>query len=256
MVITPAPKHVPPIAMLRWSVNAAKLVYKGFLPMFLLAFVGLTLGRLMAFTMPVAEWTLAVTYLVGIGFAGVVDARTDLPLGGFYKCLVYQLPKAMRVAAFWFGVMGTMLFAATLFTHTPMSLFFDPRMLVLFDGSIDGLFDFGITLSFFASARLLFLGSPFQYHLQLFSDMTFRHGLLFGGAGRPKKNLASVILLDVCSIVLLAVTSGYAPAAAPLVVPFVSALSYVAFREIYLGLPDNQTEPNAAHSAANPAYQR
>ncbi len=99
---------------------------------------------------------------------------------------------------------------------------------------------YALGLSYFG-LNLPGLTSFFQFSCHTLLGLPFREAYRLGTAGQMK-NLGPMLGVGALFVLLPVVTVLLLPPAVPLLYCFLAALSYVSFREIFLGRPDNRVK--------------
>lgn len=113
---------------------------------------------------------------------------------------------------------------------------------------------FALGLSYFG-LNIPGLTSFFQFPCMVLLDVPFREAWRLGTAGQMR-NLGPMLGIGFLFMVLPVVFGVWLPPLVPVLYGFFGALSYVAFREIYLGVPENRARVVAATDPASPLSSR
>lgn len=235
----PEPRPVSPKAILRWFRTGAALQWKAFLPLFVLGFVGLSIVALLAMSTFLSHLVLLLTHLMGVAICASADVRNPLNLGELRKCLLKIMPACVVASYSLVGLALANLIYDIASGHSPFTYIFDPAAKASFT-----LFDFDSALAAYLLVRIILSLYPYTFHLYALAGHDLMDSAKKGGGGRPAINCVALTALDVITIGLLAVISVFFAPAAPILMGFFSAISYVSYREIYLGVADNATEQN------------
>ncbi|WP_432263306.1 hypothetical protein [Cupriavidus sp. TMH.W2] len=245
-----SPKSVKPAAALRWVKQAFDLIGRGFIAWLVLMLIFCLAIYLCRASLLISQVAAAVAYLSGIGVAALVDDASEKSFVEIFSAARAELGAAVR-----FTLILT--FAATALSAVfywiggrPGDWFlrlYDPSLLApaadgdsfvalnrVFLSSLMALILFQITF------LMPFIAATFQYHLQTFFGVGWFQAFRLGNAGVPEKNVGAMLLFNSVIYAVLLFAAALAPIAAPVVFAFLSAYSYVAFREIYLGVGENR----------------
>ena len=245
-----SPKAVKPGAALRWAKQAFDLIGRGFIAWLVLMFLFCLAIYLCRASLLISQVAAAVAYLSGIGVAALVDDASEKSFEEIFAAARAEFGAAVR-----FSLILTL--AATALSAVFYWIGGHPGdwWLRLYDPSLlapaaDGDFFVAMNQVFLASLMALilfqitfltpFIAATFQYHLQTFFGTGWLQANRLGNAGVPEKNLGAMLLFNSVIYVALLFAAALAPIAAPVVFAFLSAFSYVAFREIYLGIGENR----------------
>lgn len=242
------PQPAGPKAIRRWTVQALDLVGRGFhvwvalMLVFCLVMYGTQrspfLGQVLALT----------AFFVGVGVASLVDDRTH---PGFFTILRRAWADApaalfMGIVILGIGTGGSLVLDLLAGKALDFKRFYDASadLLPLGDDLILAMRRlFGDSLGSFMLAFLVmtlpWVSSTFHYHCMSILGLSWWAGY-WNGNPVIEANMAPLfgffcVLFATPLVVLLA-----APFLAPVFFCFASAFSYVAFREIYLGIGENR----------------
>lgn len=248
MAKTLTPRPAGPKAVRRWVAQALDLVGRGFhvwvamMICFCLVMYGaqrsIFLGEIIALS----------AYFAGIGVAAMLDDRTKPGFIAVVRRLFEDFKGALLMGTVIIGI-GTVvgLLLGLIFRGTmDFTLFYNDAKEVIpagdeFMPAMRAIF--GTSLSSFFMALLVMnvpmVSSFFQYHCMSLLGMSWRMAY-WNGDGAIEKNMAAIggIVAVLFSVPLLLL--GAAPFLAPIFYCFASAFTYVAFREIYLGIDENR----------------
>lgn len=113
---------------------------------------------------------------------------------------------------------------------------------------------FALGLSYFG-LNIPGLTSFFQFPCMALLGVPFRDAWRLGTTGQMR-NLAPMLGIGGLFMVLPVVFGIWLPPLVPVLYCFFGALTYVAFREIYLGIPENRAQTVAATAPASPLSSR
>ncbi|WP_425953072.1 hypothetical protein [Ralstonia pseudosolanacearum] len=245
-----SPKPVKPTAVLRWVRLALDLIGRGFV-----AWLGLM--ALFCLAIYVCRASLVaiqviggVAFLSGIGVAALVDDASQKSVGEIFVAARSEFSAAIGYALGLTLIMTAPLVIMFLIAGHPEQAFlrfYNPALLKLATEG-DALWRMNeaflpalLVLGIFKLILVMpGLGSTFQYHLHSFFGVGLRAARRLGMAGFPRMNVGTLALFYLVAFLVLFAATALAPIAAPVVYAFLSAFSYVAFREIYLGMGENR----------------
>lgn len=248
MQITVRPRQVEPKAVLRWLVQAADLVGRGFhvwVGMMLL-FCLMTYGTLRSSYL--SQIIAMTAYFVGVGVAALVDDSTHPPFTAIARNAWKNLPSALMMALIIVSIgTGLNILFGSLGGHgIQLKQLWDPSKPALpltadFLLSMRRLFGYSLG-SFWLSLMVMvapFVASFFQYHLMCILGLGWWQAYLIGDGGgdmnwRPIFFMFLVLIITPIMLLLIM------PVLAPVFYCFASAFTYVAFRDIYLGITENR----------------
>jgi hypothetical protein len=247
------PRQADPGALQRWSGQAVQLIRRGlgfWAGMMLLVCLAIFAGQ----RLPLVAGVLALTAYFG---SIVIAARLDRP----EPATLTDVMEAMRVhgrsiMAFAAVIAGVGALVWSLFLARPgvawWSVFYTERNVVAalsenwflslrqifaYSAYALGLCYFGLNIpgvtSFFQFPCVALLGVPYREAYRL-------------SAAAQMKNLAPMLAVGLAFVVLPFACAMALPPAVPLLYCFLGALSYVAFRDIFLDIRDNQAVVPAA----------
>lgn len=242
------PRPVEPKAVLRWLVQAADLVGRGFhvWVAMMLMFCLVTYGtQRSSYLCQIISMT---AYFVGIGVAALVDDSTHPPFAAIARRAWKDFPSALMMALIIVSIgTGLNILFGSLGGHgVNLKQLYDPSKPLL-PFNVDFLLAmrrlFGYALgSFWLSLMVMvapFVSSFFQWHLMSILGLGWWQAYLKGDGGgdmnwRPV--FLMILVLVIAPILLLMIM----PILAPVFFCFASAFTYVAFRDIYLGITENR----------------
>ncbi|ABO59766.1 hypothetical protein LA345_40505 (plasmid) [Burkholderia vietnamiensis] len=245
-----APRPVKPSAILRWCRQAAGLMGRGFaawLALMVVFCLAIYVLRASAFLSQVVS---GIAFLSGIGVAALVDDSKPKSISDVFDVARVQLPITFRYAvciAAAAAVGGVLLVVFTGHPDLWIRQFYSPRILsVTLDA--DGLIALNQIFAtaviglwvFHLGCLLPMVASPFQYHLYSAFGMRWMAAYHRGNGGMPEFNVMTMLIYNTGTMLLILVVWVLAPVVAPVLFAFLSALSYVAFRDIYLGISENR----------------
>lgn len=241
------PRQADPGALLRWSSQAAQLIGRGlgfWAGMTLLVCLAMFAGQ----RLPLVSGVLALTAYFG---SIVIAARLDQPepvtitdvleamrLHGrsivafaaviaAVGALVWLLLLARPGVPWWNLIYSERNVVESLSDNWFMSL----RQIFVYSAYALGLSYFGLNIpgvtSFFQFPCVALLGLPFRDAYRL-------------SAAAQMKNLGPMLAIGLAFVLLPGLSILALPPAVPLLYCFLGALAYVAFRDIFLGIRDNQ----------------
>ncbi len=242
------PRRVEPKAVLRWLVQAADLVGRGFhvwvamMLLFCLVMYGTQrssyLSQIIALT----------AYFIGVGVSSLVDdsshpgflaivkrAREDFPSALFMALIIVSIGTGLHML---FGSLGgNGIDLRPLYDSSkPLFAFSDNLLLAM-----RRLFGYSLGYYWLSLMVMLmpFLASFFQFHCMSILNMNW-WAAYWNGDGNPDENWRPIFLMFLVLILLPILLLLIAPFFAPVFYCFASALTYVAFRDIYLGVDENR----------------
>ena len=254
------PRQAGPGALLRWTRLALRLIARGFgfwLGLVLLVCLWMFAGQ----RLPLVDGMLALTaFFASILIAAKLDRpeRTSLSdvLGMLrshtFEILAFAAIIAVAGALIWMFLLARpdVPWYAVLYTerNTTKVLsdnwFVALRQIFVYAAYALGLLYFGLNIpgltSFFQFPCTTLLGMPFRdaYRLSAMGQVRNLPAMLAVGL--------MFILLPVLSVLLL-------PVLVPLLYCFLGAVTYVGFREIFLGIPDNRLADRAGAAVPAPS---
>ena len=235
----PEPRPVRPTAIARWFVTAAALQWKAFLPLFAVGFVGLTIVSLLGMSKFLAHVALLVTHLVGVAICSCADTRKQIGRNELRACLLKLMPACIVASYHLIGMFFCYFIYDSVSGHAQFEYLFNPTANVEF-----AIFDFDFAMGSYLVVRIVSSLYPYAFHLHALAGHGLIESAMKGDGGRPAINVFALTALDVTCIALLAVVTVLFTPAAPILMGLFSALSYVSYREIYLGVAENATERN------------
>lgn len=254
------PRQAGPGALLRWSSQAAQLIGRGlgfWAGMMLLACLAIFAGQ----RLPLVAGVLTLTAYFG---SILVAARLDRPRPAtFSDCMEAMRAHGRSIVAFaaLIAAVGAVIWALLLarpgigwwnvfYTerNTVAALsdnwFLSLRQIFVYAAYALGLTYFGLNIpgvtSFFQFPCVTLLGLPLRDAYRLSAAAQMKNLLPMFSIG-----LVFVLLPGACILLL--------PPAVPLLYCFLGALAYVAFREIFLGVAENQAVVARRAAAATQA---
>lgn len=245
-----SPKPVPAIAVLRWARQAGDLIRRGFIAWVALMAVFCIAASLVRTSVVLATMLSSMAFLFGIRVAALVDDTSErtigemvgVVMGGFGVTLRYAGVVVLTVAVL--NALPALLLGNITAALRP---FHNPGLQSIWSATdtftaINEMFVLPIAgmLMFLCCFIMPLVASTFQYHLISFFGVNWRQAYRTGRAGLPRMNIGAIFGFYLVAFGLLALTVAFAPIAAPVVFAFLSAFSYVAFREIYLGIGTNR----------------
>lgn len=245
-----SPRPVPASAVLQWARQAWDLIRRGFIAWVALMAVFCILASLVRTSVVAATVLASMAFLCGIRVAALVDDASEKTVGEMVAVVVSGFGQTVRYA-------GVVVLTVSAFNALPLMMtgnfsaawrpFHNPGLASVSPAAdalttINGMFVLPIAgmIMFLACYIMPFVASTFQYHLISFFGAAWRQAYRGGRAGLPGMNIGAIFGFYLTAFVLLALTAAFAPIAAPVVFAFLSAFSYVAFREIYLGIGTNR----------------
>ena len=242
------PKPAGPKAIRRWTRQALDLVGRGF-HVWVALMVVLCLMVFGTQRSPFLGQILALTaYFVGIGISVLVDNRTHIGFFAILQRAWREAPAAlfMGVVVLGLGTCSGLIFDLLFDNSINFKRFYDASAVLrpLSDDSMLAMRRlFGDSLMSFMLALVVmnvpFVSSPFQYHCMTILGTSWWEGY-WNGNPLIEANIAPMFgffaILFFTPLLMLPL----APFLAPIFFCFASAFSYVAFREIYLGISENR----------------
>lgn len=231
------PRRIPPVQVGSWIKDAADLVRRAFVPFFLLNGGCMVIAWLARGFIPYTAMVMAVSFLMGIVIARAVDVEILPTLPALLRQLAMNIRMVGEVAIIWVGAAWSLLililpkdFFGTL-THELAQQSGAWQQIVMVGA--------GSYVLFHLVYGRIFPGD-FQFHLKLVFGFAGRASIALGRGGRLGVNCLPLLLADLACLAVFLPCLLYAGLALPIALSFSSAISYVAFREIYLGAGGNR----------------
>lgn len=240
------PRQVEPGAVWRWTRQALSLIARGWIWWFGLALLG-CLGIFLGNRFPIFEGMLALaTFFASILVAARLDRAQRASFGEILAMLMTQLPRILTFAGL-IAVAGAIIWMLLLsrpdvaWWHAiysernalPMlseDWMLAARQVFVYSAYALGLSYFGLNIPG--------LTAFFQFPASSLLGIGWRDAYRLSAQGQVK-NLPAMLGIGLLFVVLPAVSALALPELVPLLYCFFGALSYVAFRDIFLGIPDN-----------------
>jgi hypothetical protein len=253
---------VPPRSVLRWCKEAAQLTRRdmGFWFVVSLFFTLCTFFSLSSFF--VSSVLMLTCFLLSVCLAKLCDARHSVTFQDFTRTLRENFVLALTLSLYQLSTyFGFALVTSLVYGSFPSSLFYEmrqpPDLMTDFYNASQRLFVQPIGAMHLAIifATLPLFTSAFHFHLMAFLGASFWQAKA-KGTGEFRGDLFSINVITIvlalfamfCASTVLLVT---VPFLAPLGCSFSGALSYVAFRDIYLGRSSNVPRVASAQAAQN-----
>jgi len=262
--MTLEPRQAAPGALRRWVCLALQLLWRG-------AGVWLALGLLMCLwifvghRLPLLSAMLALSALLGsILIAAQVDRSPRVRLADTLTMLRVHAPLMLRFSALitiagaiiwvvllakpgvaWWNIFYTSRNAVDVLSPDG---FVALRQIFVYSAFALGLCYFGLNIPG--------LTSIFQFPCMTLLGLPYRDALRLGAAGQIR-NLNAVLAIGALFVVLPVLFGLLLPVLVPVLYCFFGALTYVAFREIFLGVSENRPRESVeARVAASPLSSR
>jgi hypothetical protein len=245
------PREVNPRRILHWARAALDLIGRRFGTWLLLMTTACVACASLHRSVVLQEMSMGTFFLFGMSLASAVD-RGSLPnFDDLLSHLKQDAAVAVRFSAYVAvgNALGTMLYTAvTGQAHVAALLLFDSHLSdlrITKEGLVWGAFTeigmlSGASLySFFFCLALPMWVSMFQYPLMAWTGMDSTAARKLGRAGMPRMNLATMSIFGGAGLGVIALALVCVPVLMPILLAFLSAMTYVAFREIFLGQAEN-----------------
>jgi hypothetical protein len=243
------PRRVEPRAALNWSKQAVELVGRGFFVSAAIAVLGCVACYLLQRSVFLCQTVQLTVLFIGIRTAAHVDVEIPGAAAETALAALGEAPRALIHAAGLAFVVSALIAVGCIGSGRPvgegMQIYYTTRIHVVASAA-DGFLPFAREL--FRSAlggapvtMLIASLAPFMYHLITFlgADPVTAWRM---GDGAKKDNVIPLALLTAVSALVPLATLFVAPFFAPMAYAFASALWYVAFRDIYLGIGENKRQ--------------
>jgi hypothetical protein len=257
------PRSAAPGAVLRWSRQAIDLLRRG-LGFWSVLSLLMCLWMFVGHRFPLVSGILALVALLScMLIASHVDRSGHISLGEALEMLRGKLRVILMFAAIVAvagGIVWVLLLAKPgvawwniLYTERnsvdvlSADGFVALRQIFVYSAFALGLCYFGLNIPG--------LTSFFQFLCMTLLDLSFREAWRLGAAGQIR-NIGPMLGVALLFMVLPAVFALLLPPIVPVLYCFFGALGYVAFREIFLGIGQNQPQEAAAITRATPLSSR
>jgi hypothetical protein len=238
--MTLKPRDVGPAALVRWIVAATGLLGRNI--HIWLALVGLVsaFGYFCRGIWIVEDALAAGLLLVGTDVAALLDCERRVSSAALLRAIWKSLPGA----AVWIGIYSIIPVMSLAFFSILVPLTGNPLGSWIFiarmdhpDGSLAALGE-PMSHGLIGIFMMMWWLGKFGYLLSRHTGVGIRHSIRLGQLGQDRNAFAIFCfqLLMICSASIAA----WVPMVVPPLFAFLSALLYVAFRDIFLGVRDNQ----------------
>jgi len=245
--VTIEPRQASPGAMRRWSRLALRLLARGFgfwLGLVLLVCLWMFAGQ----RLPLVDGMLALSaFFASVLIAARVDRPERTNLSDVLRMLrehvlailLFATVITVAGALIWMLLLArpgvpwwTVLYSdRNLVTEPPENWFFALRQIFVYSAFALGLLYFGLNIPG--------LTSFFQFPCTTLLGMPFRDAYRLSAIGQIL-NLPTMLAIGLMFIVLPMLSLLLLPLLVPPLYCFLGAVTYVGFREIFLGIPDNR----------------
>lgn len=250
------PRPVKPRRILHWARASLDLIGRRLTAWLIITTASCVACALMHRSLVLQEMAIGTSFLFGMGWAACVDS-TSLP-GFGDMCRRIRRDGMITIR---FAALVTVANALGSLVYAVMSGRADVAGIVLFDthaadllllkdgptwnainqvGTLSGAAFFNV---YFCVALPMWV-SMFQYLLISETGLDFGPARVLGRGGMPHMNLLTLSMFGASGLGLITLTLVLCPVLIPLAIAFISAMTYVAFREIFLG----QTKNTQAHT--------